>query len=81
MAALLAGLAFLMGPLQMLKLYLVPYWVFVMWLDFVTYLRLLLSSHMQYIICKMQVDYLRLRSLLGPRSVTSVALVPTLSAC
>ncbi|PWZ37023.1 Temperature-sensitive sn-2 acyl-lipid omega-3 desaturase (ferredoxin), chloroplastic [Zea mays] len=39
MAALLAGLAFLMGPLQMLKLYLVPYWVFVMWLDFVTYLH------------------------------------------
>ncbi|GJN10591.1 hypothetical protein PR202_ga28698 [Eleusine coracana subsp. coracana] len=39
MAALLAGLTFLMGPLQMLKLYFVPYWIFVMWLDFVTYLH------------------------------------------
>ena len=39
MAALLAALTFLMGPLQMLKLYFVPYWVFVMWLDFVTYLH------------------------------------------
>ena len=38
MAALLAA-TFLMGPLQMLKLYFVPYWVFVMWLDFVTYLH------------------------------------------
>lgn len=39
MLALLAGLTFLMGPLQMLKLYFLPYWVFVMWLDFVTYLH------------------------------------------
>ncbi|RVW84943.1 Omega-3 fatty acid desaturase, chloroplastic [Vitis vinifera] len=39
MAALLVGLSFVMGPIQMLKLYGVPYWIFVMWLDFVTYLH------------------------------------------
>lgn len=27
------------GPIQMLKLYGVPYWIFVMWLDFMTYLH------------------------------------------
>ncbi|KAH7843119.1 hypothetical protein Vadar_012872 [Vaccinium darrowii] len=39
MAALLVGLCFLIGPIPMLKLYFIPYWVFVMWLDFVTYLH------------------------------------------
>ncbi|GFZ02189.1 fatty acid desaturase 8 [Actinidia rufa] len=39
MAALLAGLSFAIGPVQMLKLYGVPYWGFVMWLDLVTYLH------------------------------------------
>nr|GEY28352.1 zinc finger CCCH domain-containing protein 29-like [Tanacetum cinerariifolium] len=39
MAALLVGLNFVMGPLQMLKLYGIPYWGFVMWLDLVTYLH------------------------------------------
>ncbi|CAI0539602.1 unnamed protein product [Linum tenue] len=39
MAALLVGLTFVMGPMQMLKLYGIPYWGFVMWLDFVTYLH------------------------------------------
>ncbi|XP_057947833.1 omega-3 fatty acid desaturase, chloroplastic-like [Malania oleifera] len=39
MAALLVGLCFVMGPVQMLKLYGVPYWIFVMWLDFVTYMH------------------------------------------
>ncbi|KAM7526491.1 hypothetical protein LguiA_016393 [Lonicera macranthoides] len=39
MAALLVGLSFVVGPIQMLKLYGVPYWVNVMWLDFVTYLH------------------------------------------
>ncbi|KQK14478.1 omega-3 fatty acid desaturase, chloroplastic [Brachypodium distachyon] len=39
MAGLLAGLTVVMGPLQILKLYAVPYWIFVMWLDFVTYLH------------------------------------------
>ncbi|KAK1283055.1 hypothetical protein QJS10_CPB21g01282 [Acorus calamus] len=39
MAALLAGLTYVMGPLQMIKLYFVPYWIFVMWLDLVTYLH------------------------------------------
>jgi omega-3 fatty acid desaturase (delta-15 desaturase) len=39
MVAILAGLAFVMGPLQVLKLYVAPYWIFVMWLDFVTYLH------------------------------------------
>lgn len=39
MAALLVGLSFVIGPLQLLKLYGIPYWIFVMWLDFVTYLH------------------------------------------
>ncbi|KAL1816985.1 hypothetical protein ACET3Z_019559 [Daucus carota] len=39
MAALLVGMSFVLGPIQMLKLYGVPYWGFVMWLDFVTYLH------------------------------------------
>ncbi|KAF8396947.1 hypothetical protein HHK36_018583 [Tetracentron sinense] len=39
MAALLVGLSFIIGPIQMLKLYGIPYWVFVMWLDLVTYLH------------------------------------------
>ncbi|KAF0934760.1 hypothetical protein E2562_028618 [Oryza meyeriana var. granulata] len=39
MVGSLAGLTFVMGPLKMLKLYAVPYMIFVMWLDFVTYLH------------------------------------------
>ncbi|KAL0926291.1 hypothetical protein M5K25_002508 [Dendrobium thyrsiflorum] len=39
MAALLAGLTLVMGPLQMFKLYAIPYLIFVMWLDLVTYLH------------------------------------------
>ncbi|XP_043722826.1 omega-3 fatty acid desaturase, chloroplastic-like isoform X1 [Telopea speciosissima] len=39
MVALLVGLCFVFGPVQMLKLYGFPYWIFVMWLDFVTYLH------------------------------------------
>ncbi|KAJ0789015.1 putative acyl-lipid Delta(12)-acetylenase [Helianthus annuus] len=39
MAALLVGLSFVMGPLQVFKLYGIPYWGFVMWLDLVTYLH------------------------------------------
>ncbi|GFS33549.1 fatty acid desaturase 8 [Actinidia rufa] len=39
MAALLVGLSFVMGPVQLLKLYVIPYWIFVMWLDLVTYLH------------------------------------------
>ncbi|THF95623.1 hypothetical protein TEA_015233 [Camellia sinensis var. sinensis] len=39
MAALLVGLCFVIGPVQMLKLYGIPYWGFVMWLDLVTYLH------------------------------------------
>ncbi|KAJ0233774.1 Temperature-sensitive sn-2 acyl-lipid omega-3 desaturase [Hirschfeldia incana] len=39
MAALLVCLNFVMGPIQMLKLYVIPYWIFVMWLDFVNYLH------------------------------------------
>ncbi|XP_071934499.1 omega-3 fatty acid desaturase, chloroplastic-like isoform X2 [Coffea arabica] len=39
MAALLVGLSFVVGPVQLLKLYGVPYWIFVMWLDLVTYLH------------------------------------------
>ncbi|GKV21998.1 hypothetical protein SLEP1_g31907 [Rubroshorea leprosula] len=39
MATLLVGLCFTMGLIQMLKLYGVPYWVFVTWLDLVTYLH------------------------------------------
>ncbi|KAK7339894.1 hypothetical protein VNO77_20580 [Canavalia gladiata] len=39
MMALLVGLGFVMGPIQLLKLYGVPYVIFVMWLDLVTYLH------------------------------------------
>ncbi|XP_010253759.1 PREDICTED: omega-3 fatty acid desaturase, chloroplastic-like isoform X1 [Nelumbo nucifera] len=39
MVALLVGLSCVIGPVQMLKLYGVPYWIFVMWLDIVTYLH------------------------------------------
>ncbi|XXG44403.1 hypothetical protein AAC387_Pa01g4219 [Persea americana] len=39
MVAVLVGLSCIIGPVQMLKLYGVPYWVFVMWLDLVTYLH------------------------------------------
>uniref|UniRef100_A0A0C9S6X8 TSA: Wollemia nobilis Ref_Wollemi_Transcript_10281_2009 transcribed RNA sequence n=1 Tax=Wollemia nobilis TaxID=56998 RepID=A0A0C9S6X8_9CONI len=39
MVALLAGLTVFMGPVLMLKLYVIPYWIFVMWLDLVTYLH------------------------------------------
>ncbi|KAJ6432506.1 hypothetical protein OIU84_019693 [Salix udensis] len=39
MAALVACLSFVMGPVQMLKLYGIPYWIFVMWLDLATYLH------------------------------------------
>ncbi|KVH94806.1 Fatty acid desaturase, type 1 [Cynara cardunculus var. scolymus] len=39
MAAMLVGLNFVVGPMQMLKLYGIPYWINVMWLDFVTYLH------------------------------------------
>ncbi|KAJ8491585.1 hypothetical protein OPV22_013306 [Ensete ventricosum] len=39
MVGVLAGLACLMGPLQVLKLYGIPYLIFVMWLDLVTYLH------------------------------------------
>ncbi|OVA02710.1 Fatty acid desaturase [Macleaya cordata] len=39
MVALLVGLSCTIGPIQMLKLYGIPYWIFVIWLDFVTYLH------------------------------------------
>ncbi|XP_035834887.1 sn-2 acyl-lipid omega-3 desaturase (ferredoxin), chloroplastic isoform X2 [Helianthus annuus] len=39
MLALLFGLNFVVGPVQMLKLYGIPYLINVMWLDFVTYLH------------------------------------------
>ncbi|CAO2817065.1 unnamed protein product [Amaranthus hypochondriacus] len=39
MVALLVGLSFVMGPIQLLKLYGIPYVIFVMWLDLVTYLH------------------------------------------
>ncbi|MCL7024675.1 hypothetical protein MKW94_012795 [Papaver nudicaule] len=39
MVGLLVGLSCTIGPMQVLKLYGVPYWIFVMWLDFVTYLH------------------------------------------
>ncbi|KAI4328700.1 hypothetical protein L6164_021035 [Bauhinia variegata] len=39
MVALLVGLGFVMGPIQLLKLYGVPYLGFVIWLDLVTYLH------------------------------------------
>ncbi|GMH19159.1 hypothetical protein Nepgr_021000 [Nepenthes gracilis] len=39
MAALLVCLSFIMGPLQLLNLYGIPYMIFVVWLDLVTYLH------------------------------------------
>ncbi|KAF8009707.1 hypothetical protein BT93_J0637 [Corymbia citriodora subsp. variegata] len=39
MVAILACLSFVMGPVQLLKLYGVPYFMFVAWLDLVTYLH------------------------------------------
>ncbi|XP_073159392.1 omega-3 fatty acid desaturase, chloroplastic-like [Henckelia pumila] len=39
MVGLLVGLSFIMGPVQLLKLYGVPYLGFVIWLDLVTYLH------------------------------------------
>ncbi|KAE8698624.1 Omega-3 fatty acid desaturase [Hibiscus syriacus] len=36
---LLVYLSFAMGPTQLLKLYGIPYWIFFMWLDLVTYLH------------------------------------------
>ncbi|KAH7677885.1 omega-3 fatty acid desaturase (delta-15 desaturase) protein [Dioscorea alata] len=39
MLGVLAGLSWVLGPLQMIKLYAVPYFIFVMWLDLVTYLH------------------------------------------
>lgn len=39
MVALLVCLSFLIGPFQLVKLYGVPYWIFIMWLDCVTYLH------------------------------------------
>ncbi|GMI77158.1 fatty acid desaturase 8 [Hibiscus trionum] len=39
MVGLLVYLSFAMGPIQLLKLYGIPYWLFVMWLDLVTYLH------------------------------------------
>ncbi|KAK6932997.1 Fatty acid desaturase, N-terminal, partial [Dillenia turbinata] len=39
MAAILVGLNFVLGPIQMLKLYGIAYWIFFMWLDLVTYLH------------------------------------------
>ncbi|KMT18193.1 hypothetical protein BVRB_2g023650 [Beta vulgaris subsp. vulgaris] len=39
MAALLVSLCFVMGPIHLLKLYGIPYVIFVMWLDMVTYLH------------------------------------------
>ena len=39
MAAILAGCTLALGPLAMFNLYFMPYWINVMWLDFVTYLH------------------------------------------
>lgn len=39
MVALLAGLTVFMGPAWIIKFYVIPYWIFVMWLDLVTYLH------------------------------------------
>ena len=39
MLAVLAACTLALGPLAMLKLYAVPYWINVMWLDAVTYLH------------------------------------------
>lgn len=38
MAALLVGLSFVMGPIQVLKLYGVPYWVNFIFLSFIYFL-------------------------------------------
>lgn len=37
--AILAAFTFALGPIAMFKLYVVPYWVNVVWLDAVTYLH------------------------------------------
>lgn len=39
MLAILAACTYFLGPLAVLKLYVVPYWVNVVWLDVVTYLH------------------------------------------
>ncbi|KAL6204411.1 hypothetical protein ACLB2K_021679 [Fragaria x ananassa] len=39
MLAFLVCLSVIVGPVQVLKIYGVPYWIFVMWLDMVTYLH------------------------------------------
>ena len=39
MLAVLAGFTLWLGPLAMLKLYVLPYWLNVVWLDVVTYLH------------------------------------------
>ena len=39
MWAVLAACTFTLGPLAMLNLYVVPYWINVVWLDAVTYLH------------------------------------------
>uniref|UniRef100_A0ACD5WZ74 Uncharacterized protein n=1 Tax=Avena sativa TaxID=4498 RepID=A0ACD5WZ74_AVESA len=39
MVGVLAHLTFVMGPLMMIKLYAIPYLIFILWLDFVTYLN------------------------------------------
>ncbi|KAI5321694.1 PREDICTED: omega-3 [Prunus dulcis] len=39
MVALLLYLSYVVGPVQILKLYCVPYWIFIMWIDLVTYLH------------------------------------------
>ncbi|OUZ99111.1 Fatty acid desaturase [Macleaya cordata] len=39
MVASLVGFSTIIGPIQVLKIYVIPYWIFVMWLDVVTYLH------------------------------------------
>jgi hypothetical protein len=39
MIAVLAACTVALGPIMMLKLYVLPYWINVMWLDAVTYLH------------------------------------------
>lgn len=39
MLGVLAACSFVLGPLAMFNLYVVPYWVNVVWLDVVTYLH------------------------------------------
>ena len=39
MLAVLAAATLKLGPVAMFNLYFVPYWVFVVWLDVVTYLQ------------------------------------------